>query len=1007
MPESSIGFANPEDHFSEVPDLPFSFQVQHVSPRSEPTGSQLPRPQATQTTATTSPVALTPKAYEHGTELANGSQQSTPFSGARTTPRELSVARSGAETVSQPTSPAENSGTPSERFQTQVSFPGAARKLDFTPSQNNSSDLIRALKHNEEPSYNRTQSTEPSLNKKGTQHESPAKQHLREARNGLNISSPPTSSEPLPGPPSQFPETLGNSAPQRPSTLSDLPSSPQRNMDSPEPTPGQILAEKLRQLREDSAAKRQARRAARESSAKVQPPSAIPPHLVVSSADRDARSPSTVPAAEAIPDVTPEENMRSERYETLLNEEEPDVQMHNTQAFSSNGAVDVAQPPVTESSVKEYIMPITLGGAQKDQYKQTIVLSRELINEFTSELWPISSVKYLEAQQLVNNLRNVTFHPDLLNPEAFTQIQVDAYTKAQWDQDCSAKFRFLHHLLNGLRDRPVQVAIVLQPGSLMEIIETFLEGIEVAFTTWQGHSNPSLATRGSLRVTVVASTNLGAADLSGTTQLALALDNSFVEHPDCLYLIGSHQALEQAPLFVSLVVPGSVEHIDRYMRGYKTVAESMHVLVKTAAALRNDVGRREDGLSKLEDTATELAQFVLDGAPCEDWPFSQLADVSLAECEFDSQESGGTTESLNGGGGGTKRPLVSECIYDVVFRANMDFQDEQHPDADTPKKQRTTGPEHHFSDMPTTINPLDIEITHVSDSMGKQTQMHGMGDSISMSQHLAALQTLGDESAARQKELHDMLRATEGRSNQYQKALEDLQYRYEDLRKVLMETRAERDGHMRTAELATSRMTANEATITTLRTERNALKEQLAEVTASMANHTIPERAELEAQRVAASKAEAGTAKLEVRVQSMTSELDYIRSKYQDASNQATALASANSEYEARIAILEKKASGESARARQINVDGFGKQLLSEYQKVKQVLSDREALLRAKEEEINRLKEAQRGRMGTRGSSVPRSPRLGSPMRLEVGAARVGSRQNSPAAKPHPLSRQG
>ena len=57
---------------------------------------------------------------------------------------------------------------------------------------------------------------------------------------------------------------------------------------------------------------------------------------------------------------------------------------------------------------------------------------------------------------------------------------------------------------------------------------------------------------------------------------------------------------------------------------------------------------------------------------------------------------------------------------------------------------------------------------------------------------------------------------------------------------------------------------------------------------------------------------------------------------------------------------------------------------------LKTMLKEREAGLRFRDEEIAKLKEASRGRMGTRGTSVPRSPRMGSP--------RVPSRQTSPAA---------
>ena len=95
-----------------------------------------------------------------------------------------------------------------------------------------------------------------------------------------------------------------------------------------------------------------------------------------------------------------------------------------------------------------------------------------------------------------------------------------------------------------------------------------------------------------------------------------------------------------------------------------------------------------------------------------------------------------------------------------------------------------------------------------------------------------------------------------------------------------------------------------------------------------------------------------------------------------------------------RLAVAQNRASGEQVKLRQLGYNAFTKNLQNENKKLRAMLKDRDAGLKFRDQEIAKLKEASRGRMGTRGTSVPRSPRVGSPAKV---AGRIGSRQTSPA----------
>lgn len=312
----------------------------------------------------------------------------------------------------------------------------------------------------------------------------------------------------------------------------------------------------------------------------------------------------------------------------------------------------------------------------------------------------------------------------------------------------------------------------------------------------------------------------------------------------------------------------------------------------------------------------------------------------------------------------------------------------------------------------TTINPQELDITHVSDSV-EQSQK------IALSQHMADMQVLKSEHRMKEIQMQQSIDEVQGRLNEHIKALEDLQFQYEDRRVELLKTRTERDTATQQLAAAQTAIAARQVTIDKLKAERVLLSEQLKDAKSALADHTNPERAAFEALKTANATLEAQRAKLEARYKSQEADLAYARQLYQDASSKAQEHASSNMALEAQVAELTKKADGEQARAQKFTREHQSKELIREIRRLKTLVKDREHTLGQRDEELTRFKEAQRGRMGTRGSSVPRSPaRLGSPLRLDPpprsvagglgGLSGAGSRQNSPApgmGKRHPLGR--
>jgi chromosome segregation ATPase len=165
-----------------------------------------------------------------------------------------------------------------------------------------------------------------------------------------------------------------------------------------------------------------------------------------------------------------------------------------------------------------------------------------------------------------------------------------------------------------------------------------------------------------------------------------------------------------------------------------------------------------------------------------------------------------------------------------------------------------------------------------------------------------------------------------------------------------------------------------------LREEKRAIQAELEKSQEALRASAVPEAAEIAKAHEKARNATEEASRANGRVSSLASEVEYLRSSYQEASSAAVEASTEITDLKAQIQILSRKASGETARLRQLMEAEHTRVLERENEELRLRLVEREEALMKKEEEIKTL--AARGRGGvtgggmmTRASSVPRSPR--------------------------------
>lgn len=680
--------------------------------------------------------------------------------------------------------------------------------------------------------------------------------------------------------------------------------------------------------------------------ASPKPASAVPARLQSPALlEREARSPSMVPPVEEVAEEPPEDRLRSERYETLLpGDDEPEVATFESLEFTKK--------TVNIHGIRS--LPINFGVVQRDHYKQTVTWNKLLIDEFTSRVWPTDSIPAQKARKLLQELRDLVVHPDLINMEANSmQSQVEPQYKAQWDVDSSTKFRFLKHFFAASQQYDLSVVLLVQPGKLVQILQTFLQGNNVEF------SMGSDSTKGKSAATILTTDTVIEGIPRPDVILTLQGDISDQLIAYVQYSLSALGSGNQIPA-ISLLVPKTVEHVERVMPSYSE-AERLHILMGTVTSLRGEAGRERSSIDVVEQDASSLVDFILNPSA---WPFDELPSIRMFEPVTMSQAS---TESM-------AEERNEDLINGQGIKRVLSNGAEQQ---DGTKKAKTVHSSNETADS--------HDDSHISDSVA--------------SRQAAVMKALKDGFAQREKDMDIAIRKSKAQLEEHVKALETLQYQHEEQRQKLVQAESDRDTAIGAAQVAAIRITSLETTVIDRRNECSGLRNQVREAKESALNHAIPALAEYEKLKEETAAAVAEQTRLLSKVKAADDNLDYVREQYQTASNSASSLRKENTALEAQVHDLGKRASGEQLKLRAKHLDDHSKNLSARNKKLELELKNREELLTRKEEELTKLKESSRGRMNTRQSSVPRTPRIGSP----------SSRQGSPAVGkgPHPLRNAG
>lgn len=243
------------------------------------------------------------------------------------------------------------------------------------------------------------------------------------------------------------------------------------------------------------------------------------------------------------------------------------------------------------------------------------------------------------------------------------------------------------------------------------------------------------------------------------------------------------------------------------------------------------------------------------------------------------------------------------------------------------------------------------------------------------------------------------MKSLEDRLADHVSSINKIQPKYQEALNERAKFQLERDTAVAQATTITERIEVRNATIAELKAEKASISAELSAARELLSGSSVPEIVELEKAREEMRRAQAEKETLERRFASLTRDFEFTRDSYQKQLSSGAELGSELNSAREEIEILRRKSSDNIVRIAEIQRHNETAEREARIDELEILLAEREHELYRKGEE---LKIKTNGRRETRGTSVPRSPRLGSgamsPRARVVGVVGGnGSRQNSPA----------
>ncbi|KAI2615937.1 hypothetical protein GGR54DRAFT_611589 [Hypoxylon sp. NC1633] len=626
--------------------------------------------------------------------------------------------------------------------------------------------------------------------------------------------------------------------------------------------------------------------------------------------------------------------------------------------------------PYVPTGVHEYLITLPFHNSIRPVYNDVIREYEEVVKQYATlfHVFPHESPQTTlvsKLDEMFSRLFDICDLPPFM--ETLPSMTPNEITKHV--VGTNAKFAFVDELLVGLSDAESEkkVLILARPGKVMDLLGNVVETRGYRYilsgrdTTGPPTSQPCLTV-------VISSTMDKSSSIPEDVDVVIGFDHTY--RPELLPLT----VRERVPPILVLANTCSIQHLNMRISDNLELLERKNVLMLALVKAMRYVEDVDDSLiiNKLHKAAGTFATYIQ--SPDDDfyWEPQEVPEDVFDDMHVATSQDPASKASSQG--------LGTDQVAGSRKRSHSDDDDEtsskrirlSQPTVVTDVSHISNSLRDLIGDEPVTSSPqatLSVPVDKLETLAAKVKTLQAMLEESQKTEK--QFRDLSDRS---QRELDGHISTVNVLQSKYMAALKDRGVYEDEYNKAKEELKAAIDS----LETAGEKNDDLEAENAELREKLSQAKESLL----SSANPRVVKMAQLEKNL---EDCKNKVKMLEKKVTLANSDMEFAKSRYQDASQSAAELGAERLVMQQRVEDLTRRADENVVKVNKIYAASETKELLRMLEEQKSIVRDRDAELGRLRDELRTLKESRRG---TRQSSVPRSPR---PSALGV----VGSRNSA------------
>jgi hypothetical protein len=301
--------------------------------------------------------------------------------------------------------------------------------------------------------------------------------------------------------------------------------------------------------------------------------------------------------------------------------------------------LEVELPPISlrilPQGQEEYVVPLPMVSYAQDVYVNAMRTRKSQRYAFlTDEVFDADLVREIDA--MLEDLDQLCSHQDLIVEDLSTQRMDAIERQAKWAENISTKCIFLAEFLSLMQTEPKQIAILVRPGRMLEILEALFIWHGFVYNRADRSGYTGNISGGPMKVSLIPTQG----EILGfdPPSIVIAFDSSYASVPFLEDLRVDARFPKKIVPLVQLIVTHSVEHLEKCFHRNLEPVERKIRLVSCLTQIGEGVGKLDHDYLPPPKAARAVAEYVVNGTVEGTWPLLPMPEIEDLKLDIDSSQ---------------------------------------------------------------------------------------------------------------------------------------------------------------------------------------------------------------------------------------------------------------------------------------------------------------------------------------------------------------------------------